>query len=78
MSNIINSGDLYQKPGWVRLSIHPMMTDEEAHFIADAVMQVARNIKNWQNDYSYDTCLNEFKNIYLPVQDNIIKEWFKF
>lgn len=77
IANFIDTGDLSQKPGWVRLSMHPMMTDEEAHYIADAVKQVVRNIKKWQDDYSYDSKSNEFKNRYFPEQDNIIKEWFK-
>jgi selenocysteine lyase/cysteine desulfurase len=36
------AGDLRSKPGWVRLSLHPTMTDEEIDYIADAVEMVAR------------------------------------
>ena len=78
ISNFIDSGDLSQKPGWVRLSIHPIMTDEEAHYIVDAVKQTVKNIKKWQNDYTYDPFSNEFKSIHPPQQENIINEWFKF
>jgi selenocysteine lyase/cysteine desulfurase len=35
------AGDLQSKPGWVRLSLHPTMTDEEIGYIADAVEMVA-------------------------------------
>ncbi|HBW36607.1 aminotransferase class V-fold PLP-dependent enzyme [Desulfosporosinus sp. BICA1-9] len=76
ITNFINSGDLSQKPGWVRLSIHPIMTDQEVQFIADAVKQIVKNIKEWQDDYSYDASLNEFRNRHSPDQENI-KEWFK-
>ena len=34
-------GEMQSKPGWVRLSLHPTMTDEEIEFIADAVKMVA-------------------------------------
>jgi selenocysteine lyase/cysteine desulfurase len=35
------SGAMESKPGWVRLSLHPTMTDEEIDYIADAVEMVA-------------------------------------
>lgn len=35
--NSLRAGDLGSKPGWVRLSIHPTMTDAEIDYITDAV-----------------------------------------
>jgi selenocysteine lyase/cysteine desulfurase len=35
------AGDLRSKPGWVRLSLHPTMTDDEIDYMADAVEKVA-------------------------------------
>ena len=35
------SGEMERKPGWVRLSLHPTMTDQEIDYIADAVRRVA-------------------------------------
>jgi len=34
-------GAIQSKPGWVRLSLHPTMTDVEIDYIADAVERVA-------------------------------------
>jgi selenocysteine lyase/cysteine desulfurase len=34
-------GEMESKPGWVRLSLHPTMTDDEIDYIADAVEEVA-------------------------------------
>ncbi len=34
-------GEMESKPGWVRLSLHPTMTDAEIDYIADAVERVA-------------------------------------
>ncbi len=76
ITTCIDSGDLSKKPGWVRLSIHPIMTDEEVHYIVDAVKQVIKNIKKWHEDYTYDPNLNEFRNKHFHVQTNI-NEWFK-
>lgn len=77
ITNFIDSGDLSKKPGWVRLSIHPIMTDEEVYYIADAVKQTVRNFWKWQDDYIYDTNLNEFKNLHSLDQENTLAEWFK-
>ena len=50
------------KPGWVRLSLHPIMTNEEVLFICDAIKQVVLNYQNWQKDYKYNSATNEFEN----------------
>lgn len=39
----LDRGELNAKPGWVRLSFHPMMTLNEVDRIADAVEAVAAN-----------------------------------
>jgi selenocysteine lyase/cysteine desulfurase len=56
----INHGDLSEKPGWVRLSLHPTMTDEEIMIIADALRQISRHHRQWSEDYVYDRQKNEF------------------
>jgi selenocysteine lyase/cysteine desulfurase len=38
----LRTGDTQSKPGWVRLSLHPTMTDKELDYIADAVASVTR------------------------------------
>ncbi len=50
----IHSGDLSAKPGWVRLSVHPMMTAAEIDYILNAVDDVAKNGKAWETDYVFD------------------------
>lgn len=57
----IRSGDLSCKPGWVRLSIHPVMSNEEVNFIMDAIEAVILNIQEWEKDYAYDRHSNEFR-----------------
>jgi selenocysteine lyase/cysteine desulfurase len=73
----IRSGDLSGKPGWVRLSIHPTMTDEEINFIMDAIELTAANFREWINDYTYDRASNEyyFKDV-KPDGQNKAKDWF--
>jgi selenocysteine lyase/cysteine desulfurase len=40
MREALLKGEIQSKPGWVRLSLHPTMTDDEVDFIADAVERV--------------------------------------
>lgn len=56
----IDRGIRSDKPGWVRLSVHPTMTDAEAHALAAAVAAVAERHRTWETDYVYDPHTNEF------------------
>jgi len=56
----IDHGDLSDKPGWVRISLHPVLTDEEAGFIAAAVHEVLDNYDRWQDEYVFDPRTAEF------------------
>ncbi|HFB64215.1 MAG TPA: aminotransferase class V-fold PLP-dependent enzyme, partial [Aeromonadales bacterium] len=58
----IDAGDLTAKPGWVRVSLHPLMTDEEVIYIADAIHAVIDNIIDWSKDYRFDKTTGEFIN----------------
>ncbi len=57
----IDAGDLSEKPGWVRLSIHPTTTDAEAHMLVDAVHACAQHAVAWGAEYTYCNQANEFK-----------------
>ena len=57
----ISSGDLSDKPGWIRLSLHPTMSDKELKYILDALGQLVENKDKWGEDYSYNNKTNEFK-----------------
>jgi selenocysteine lyase/cysteine desulfurase len=72
----INQGDLSEKPGWVRLSIHPTMKDDEILYIIDALRQIQRNHWEWSKDYNYNKNTNEFR--YNKSNNNSLKveSWF--
>jgi selenocysteine lyase/cysteine desulfurase len=57
----IAAGDLSGKPGWVRLSVHPTMTNAEIAFILDAIAATAANFRTWAADYQYDAGSNEYR-----------------
>ena len=56
----ITSGDLSEKPGWVRLSMHPTTTDEELSYILNSIEEIADNYEQMSADYEYNKHTNEF------------------
>lgn len=77
MANLIHTGDLSQKPGWVRLSLHPMMTHQEVSYLISAIRAIIENITLWQKDYTYQPDTNEWRCIkeYKKID---IRKWFCF
>ena len=66
------------KPGWIRLSLHPTMNDDELLFITDAIRQTVENAEEWQKEYCYDRHTNEFHNCKYPNQQSTdLSHWFK-
>lgn len=57
----IDEGDLSTKPGWVRLSIHPMMTDAELATAIDGLKEIVANLETLSADYEYDSHTNEYR-----------------
>lgn len=79
ITNLITNGDLSQKPGWVRLSLHPTMADDELDFIIEAMKQITLNHKTWNKDYLYNKHTNEFIHVNEWRQkDDLVQSWFKF
>lgn len=75
--NKIEDGCLIDKPGWIRMSIHPTMTNKEVEFICDSIVNLAKNHLEWKNDYQYNEKSNEFKHHNeLDFEDELINEWF--
>lgn len=74
----IDKGDLTGKPGWVRASFHPTMSDDDVHYIINSIKDLAANFKKYENDYIYN---KETNNFYHKSIDNFEKElvemWFK-
>ena len=78
ITEMINRGDLSEKPGWVRLSLHPTMTGEELEWVIAALGEIRENGEEWGRDYRYNRRTNEFRH----RDDNgagreTVRSWFK-
>jgi len=60
ITEMISRGDLSEKPGWVRLSLHPTMTDEELETVIRALGEIVQHATEWEKDYTYNRKTNEF------------------
>lgn len=78
ITDLINHGDLSQKPGWIRASLHPTMTDEELSTLVRAIADIQAHHKEWARDYVYNKHTNEFRHIHEPEDKTVIvKPWFR-
>ncbi|OIK14947.1 aminotransferase class V-fold PLP-dependent enzyme [Bacillus sp. MUM 13] len=57
----IEKGDMSEKPGWVRVSVHPTMSNEEVYGFLQSMKMIMENIDEWKKDYSYDKGTNDFQ-----------------
>ncbi|MFP4025905.1 MAG: aminotransferase class V-fold PLP-dependent enzyme [Thiohalospira sp.] len=77
ITELINHGDLSQKPGWIRWSIHPTTTNQEIDYIVNAVFEIAKNHQKWSEDYHYDKHINEFiHQKFVGKQKHNLDNWF--
>lgn len=73
----INHGDLSAKPGWIRMSIHPVMTDAEVDYLLDAIEAVANHHQAWAVDYEYNPRTNEFVHLSeAGPEEQLVRDWF--
>ncbi len=74
----IIDGCLIERPGWIRMSIHPTITNKEVAFVCESIKQVAENYEIWGKDYAYDVSKNEFiHKTAKPAEKAIVNDWFE-
>lgn len=79
LTDRISANNLTGKPGWVRISVHPTMTDSELDEIIVAVKSICENKEKWAADYHFEPTNNE----YYPNDDSKLlkvdaKSFFEF
>ncbi|WGH76145.1 aminotransferase class V-fold PLP-dependent enzyme [Tenacibaculum tangerinum] len=66
-----------EKPGWIRLSVHPTITNEEVQFICESLQTLASNIEEWSKDYQYDMSKNDYIHKTVePIEKQLVADWF--
>ena len=73
----INHGDLSEKPGWVRWSLHPTMTNEEVEIMIIGLNDIIKNIETYKKDYIHVTRSNVFRHKNQSDNQQMMQKWFK-
>lgn len=74
----INHGDLSEKPGWVRISLHPTTTDSEVDYFLDSLHAITQHAGDWKKDYIYHPKTNEFEHHTMDGQSPPwLRDWFE-
>lgn len=77
LTDKITAGDLIEKPGWIRMSIHPTTTDAEVRYVCESIKALAENFEEWGKDYSYNKSTNEFVHKDAePSEAEMVNRWF--
>lgn len=65
----VNQGELSEKPGWVRFSIHPIMKNQEILMFVRAIKEITENIEEWKKEYVYDPNSNDYFYVHQVRED---------
>jgi selenocysteine lyase/cysteine desulfurase len=77
ITNEIDEGNLTHKPGWIRMSIHPTMSNDEVRYICDSIREVADTHKELVKEYDFDPNTNEFSyKDYKRYEQAMVDKWF--
>jgi len=72
-------GHMEEKPGWIRLSIHPTMTDQDVVDICDGIVSLAENCAEWSKEYRYLPKQNDFEHIsFVNNLTDRIDSWWNY
>ncbi|HKJ41167.1 MAG TPA: aminotransferase class V-fold PLP-dependent enzyme [Sunxiuqinia sp.] len=77
ITDLINHGDLSEKPGWVRWSLHPAMSDEEVSIFIEGLKDIITNFEDYKIGYERVPRTNTFR--HLDEKDYHLKaeQWFE-
>ena len=66
-----------EKPGWVRLSLHPTITNAELDFVCASLQELSENIEDWAQDYRYDAIKNDYVHkTVTSIEKDLVTSWF--
>ncbi|MGA9270081.1 MAG: aminotransferase class V-fold PLP-dependent enzyme [Lutimonas sp.] len=78
MIDLIDQGCEIERPGWIRMSIHPTTTDKEVDFICNSIRSLAENYEAWSKDYIYNSESGEYRHkSFEPAEYRLVHSWFK-
>ncbi len=59
----LQSGSEIEKPGWVRLNLSALMSDDKVDYVIEAVDKLSRNANDYRDHYIVDTLRAQFQSV---------------
>ncbi|SFS42335.1 aminotransferase class V-fold PLP-dependent enzyme [Lutibacter maritimus] len=74
----ILDGCMVERPGWIRMSIHPTISTKDVLYVCEGIQQVAENHELWSKEYTYNANKNEYiHNTASSVEVQLVNSWFE-
>jgi selenocysteine lyase/cysteine desulfurase len=74
----ILDGCMVERPGWIRMSIHPTISTKDVLYVCESIQQVAENHELWSKEYTYNATKNEYiHNTASSVEVQLVNSWFE-
>jgi hypothetical protein len=73
----VEAGQFLNKPGWVRISIHPTTTNAEMEYVCDSLIALAKNWKAWGEEYTLTNYQYKHKDELEDPVCAMSKDWFE-
>tara|TARA_R110002124_G_C8974716_1_gene515893 strand:+ start:39569 stop:41062 length:1494 start_codon:yes stop_codon:yes gene_type:complete len=76
--NRVMEGKIEDKPGWIRISLHPTTTNTELAFVCDSIISLSENSETWKEDYVFKEgkYLHKTKESH-QITSYITEKWFE-
>ncbi|MFN6085139.1 MAG: selenocysteine lyase, partial [Fluviicola sp.] len=74
----ISSGNCSNKPGWVRMSIHPTMTNQDMIFVCESIKDIATNYEFYLEAYNFSPATGKItRKDENGISDRMVESWFE-
>ena len=79
ITDMMDQGNCSNKPGWIRMSIHPTQSNDEIRYILSSIRQLAKHHKEWKKDYTINQKTGEVTHLNQVQYDELeleLDDWF--
>lgn len=78
VDSLQSGGCSLQKPGWIRVSVHPTTTDKQIDYLCNAVRDIAEHFKTYEKDYRFENGTYLHYKELVTATTALEDEWFRF
>ncbi|WP_067839546.1 aminotransferase class V-fold PLP-dependent enzyme [Amphibacillus sediminis] len=73
MVEMFKKGDQSFRPGWIRISLHPIIQNQELDYLLYALQNIVEHYDTWAIDYHYDKHSDKFSHRFSSQNPSLIR-----